>query len=753
MLPVQAQFEIPSAIRRTLDEVRRRLRAYLWLEGIALIAVLLGAAFWGGLLFDWLFEPSPAIRQAGWVVLAGVTVYFVYRYLLRRVFEPLSDDSLAQLLERRFPVLGDHVQTAVHLASSPREAATYNPAFVAQTQHAAIHAISDIEPARLFNRRPLVRVTLAAALVVMSILMFALVFQDAFGFYVKRLALSPEPWPRRVRLAVVGFPPDDAGFRTQKLAQDDDFELLVHAQTDGHEVPDEVEIRYELADGGRGRDTMIRVGEAVPSRDPFQIFRYKFERVAADMTFDVVGGDDRVENLKLKVVDRPQLHSIVLECTYPSYLRREAARLPVTGGMRIPEGTGVAVRAQSSKPLSAAHIRLASSGRDANLQLPGKSSELSWEYGTLATDDVLLITVTDTDGVSNREPYRISLSIVPDDVPQVAVRLDGIGTAVTPQATIPLVGKVTDEYGLDRLWFEYQIDDAPGGVRPLDHQGENSLAVSELGNFDLREVDETTGARRLTPQPGQKLKLTLKATDHFDLREGAREGASQPFTLDIVTDADLLALIERRELELRQRFEAIYEKVTDTRNMLARVEFGDQAGATEPDADSGSETENASPESVAARALALRRLRVSGAEQNVTQSGDEIMDISEGFDDIHNQLTNNRIDNADLKSRLREQIALPLRAIGSSRMPELQASLKLVEEHLTDELQGEAALEASVALADEILVDMKQVLDRMLELETYNEVVTLLRGIITDQEELNRRTKERQKERLQNLLE
>ena len=61
-------------------------------------------------------------------------------------------------------------------------------------------------------------------------------------------------------------------------------------------------------------------------------------------------------------------------------------------------------------------------------------------------------------------------------------------------------------------------------------------------------------------------------------------------------------------------------------------------------------------------------------------------------------------------------------------------------------------LEKSIALADEILVEMRQVLDRMLELETYNEVVALLRGIITDQDEINRQTKERQKERLRNLF-
>jgi hypothetical protein len=48
---------------------------------------------------------------------------------------------------------------------------------------------------------------------------------------------------------------------------------------------------------------------------------------------------------------------------------------------------------------------------------------------------------------------------------------------------------------------------------------------------------------------------------------------------------------------------------------------------------------------------------------------------------------------------------------------------------------------------------MRQVLDRMLELESYNEVLSLLREIITEQEQLRRKTNQRQKERLENLLE
>ncbi len=589
--------------------------------------------------------------------------------------------------------------------------------------------------------------------------------RDAFGFWLERIALSDKLWPRRVALDVVGFAPDATGNRVHKLAQDDDFELLAHARTDGFDIPDEVEIRFRLADGRRGRDTMIRVGDAVPGRDEFQVYRYEFKRVAGDMRFDVVGGDDRVRDLELRVVDRPELFAIELECVYPSYLQRESRRLPVTGGMRIPEGTQLVLHAMSTKPLIAAKIHAAHNEQDSTVAFDsGPQEMLRWDYGTLADDDVLTVSVTDTDDVVSRDPYRVSLAVVRDEVPQVAVRLAGIGTAITPDAVLPLNGKITDDYGLDRVWYEYLVDSGASATRPLARLPAGESELTNLDQFDTRFVDEGTGKRALELRPGQRLTLSLQAADRFNLSDEPRTGSSQRFVLDVVTTSELLALLERRELQLRQRYEAIYEKVTDTRNLLARVEF-EESPAADTDkkpAEAESDSTEEQGESVAPadkpnaaaeqRALARRRLRVAGSLQNVIQSADEVSGVAEAFDDLHDQLTNNRIDIPDLKSRLREQIAQPLHRIGGERMPQLAARLELVEEHLQDEAAA-PELARAIALADEVLVEMRQVLDRMLELETYNEVLDLLRGIITDQEEISRRTKERQKERLRSLFE
>jgi hypothetical protein len=744
--------------------VRRRIRAYVWVHGLALLVVLLGAAFWLGLALDWLFEPTPHVRRAALVAVGCLVLYVADRYLLRRVFVAIQDASAAALLERRFPSLSEHLLTAVDVATVPERAATYHPDLVSQTQHAAAKAVANVRTGELFNRGPLVQAVGGAVVLTVSVIVFAVVSNDVFSFWLERLAFSDELWPRRVHLEVVGFEPDASGRRAQKLARDDDFELLVQADASTYEVPDEVEIRFELADGRRGRDTMIRVGEAAPGRDGFQLYRYEFKRVADNMKFDVVGGDDRVRDLELRVVDRPELYAIELECVYPEYLGRESRQLPVTGGMRIPEGTRLVLHASATKPLSAVRIHTSHNKEDTHLTFSNASPrELRWEYGMLAADDVLFVSVTDTDDVASREPYRVSVAVVRDEVPQVAVRLAGIGTAITPDAMLPFNGKITDDYGLDRAWFEFRIDDGLVATRPLAHDLGGAPLLESLDKFDTRATDEMTGQRALQLQPGQRLSLFLKAADRFNLAQNdrtvpqqSRAGSSQQFTLDVVSMTELLALIERREFALRQRYEAIYEKLTDTRKLLGRVEFGDstpsnaEQQSNEPDAESAEAAETSAGS--VQRAMARRRLRVAGSIQNVVQAADETSGVAAGFDDLHDQLTNNRIDIPDLKSRLREQIAQPLHRIGEQRMPELTAQLELVEQHL-ENTAGLPELTKSIVLADAILVEMKLVLDRMRELESYNEVVALLRDIISDQQKINLQTKERQTERLRSLFE
>ena len=289
--------------------------------------------------------------------------------------------------------------------------------------------------------------------------------------------------------------------------------------------------------------------------------------------------------------------------------------------------------------------------------------------------------------------------------------------------------------------FEYQIDKTPPERRILPKNVSGRRELSELGNFDLSETDEATQRRLVELQPGQQLTLSVKARDAYDLQEQPHVGSSQRFLLDVVTKSELRALLEKRELSLRQRFEAIYEKMLSTSDLLGRIE-ATPSGTEEQPIDEAELT----------RRHDRDLLRIAGALQNVTQLAYETIGVADGFDTIVDELVNNRVDTEELKQRLEQGISEPLREIGSTLMPTLEQQLDELQTAFKAAENKQGRLTASVQQAEKVAEAMKEVLDRMLELESYNELVELLRGIVDEQKQLQEKTKHQRREKLRSLL-
>ena len=121
------------AVRATLAALRRRIRAYVWIEALAAAAAWLGAAFWASLAADWFFEPPAFVRAVILAAAAIATAVVVIRLIRRCAVLPLGDRNMAAVLERRFPLLNDGLLTAVVLADRRPEEAGFNPDMLAHT--------------------------------------------------------------------------------------------------------------------------------------------------------------------------------------------------------------------------------------------------------------------------------------------------------------------------------------------------------------------------------------------------------------------------------------------------------------------------------------------------------------------------------------------------------------------------------------------------------------------------------------------
>jgi hypothetical protein len=173
--------------------------------------------------------------------------------------------------------------------------------------------------------------------------------------------------------------------------------------------------------------------------------------------------------------------------------------------------------------------------------------------------------------------------------------------------------------------------------------------------------------------------------------------------------------------------------------------------ALEPGAEPGDQP-RAAPEGTPAELAARRTERVLQALQGCRKNSQETLEVAEAFDDIRQQLTNNRIDTEELKERLGTGIAEPLHRIVADMFPDVERRLESLQAVVADLTLGPTRRDAAAHQADEILLAMQRVLKRMAELEDFDQMVQDLRALIEKQEKLTERTKERQKQAVRDLL-
>jgi hypothetical protein len=801
MTTVTPNIALTPDLESLLAGLRWRIRLYIWAEGLSLAVLWLGLMFWIGYGLDYLpvlmgASEMPVSARGVLLALTGLALAVIlYRWIFLRTFVPLGDRSMALLLERTFRDFDDSLVTAVELSKAPDHASPFSRELLTRTTDEARARVGDVRLARVFNLRTLGWEVAAAVLMLASIGSFYAANAGAMQQAAQRLyLLSNVPWPRSAHIEVVGIEvlrnlspgdeaprlitlPFDEG-RSLKVARGANIVLKVRAAQppEAQYVPESCRIEYRTQKSGAGvrgergsvtmsnyRDTPALHDE--PAARNFRFDGKPFKGVLSTIEFDVVGYDHRASGYKLEVVDSPAVIETAMDLVYPKYMVDEAtsSHLPaenqpyVAAGTFLPIGTQVTLKFKTNKPLRQAHI-LPIGGEEWTIEIPPDAKDtLSFAYriDALPGSMALEISLLDTDNVATEQPHRVFLTAIEDQPPEVDVALKGIGSAVTPDVMIPLRGKINDDYGIQKTWAAVQVNESGDDQERAVSLGKGG-AVDHRIDFREERADKTP----LEIKPGDKLFLSVKAADKFDLAGEPHVASGDRYSLDVVTPEQLLAQLEVREIGLRRRFELIIEEVTQMRDSLLRVKASLSPGAASGEGDelrgdSDLETRPLTPEEKAQRASELRQLRVQRAIQQSQKSVGEVLGVAAGFLDIREELINNRVDTEDRKNRLKEQIADPLNKTCAEGFPRLNERLTALDTKLRELAANNSATTAADETIDQanlVLSELEAVLAKMQDLETYNELLEIVRDLLKDQHKLIERTQqERKRQTLEEL--
>jgi hypothetical protein len=716
-----------AALTTVLATIRRQTRRWVWIESLAWVGLLGAGFFWSTLLLDHAIEPPAWVRAVA-AGLGGLGILWILATkLVGRLLTPLPDETLALVLERCLPGFRDSLATAIGLAARPRD--DVDPQLLARTTAEAAALLSEVRPDAIFQRRRLSTLAFVAAAGLASVAAVAALEPTTPGIWARRmLAFSDTPWPRRVRLEPEGF---TNGVR--KVARGTDVDVLVRARTPG-DVPEIVELRWHAVHGWR----TDRMGTRGGATEAGQTFGHVLKAVGEDVALEVRGGDHRIRGLRLEVVDAPALETIGVVATLPEYLGGGRREPPTSRIVQIPRGSRVRITCRATKPLAAASVTTRSltaspeepptvlatlatgSGREP------AAREITAELPQLDADCLLSVQFTDTDGLVNREPISVTLAAVPDELPQAALRLRGISTAVTVRGRLPLEGTVSDDHGLADAAVHLSV--TPGKGQP-EAGPPRTLPIPRVQGGAARVEfpatrPEIVPLESLALLPGSRLEVSVVARDRCTLDGEPQSGRSETWTLDIVTPEQLQSLLEAREIVLRRRYEAAIEDLSQARERLGEA-------VTRPAA---ADADAAAP---AAR-----------FGESTARAGGETAEISAAFREIRDEFDNNSLLTPELQTRLVVQIADPLATIAIRDLPGLSQACRAAATR-PDPARGAALVRS----ADEVLARMRAVLDKMMELESFNEVIERLRGVIRTQEEIRSETLERQKKRARAALE
>ncbi|QEG22531.1 hypothetical protein [Mariniblastus fucicola] len=770
-----------------LGKLRRRIRLIVLVEGILAIIVVILICFWLTFAMDYVPvkfgfpELSSLARASLLAIVITLAVVQLYRYIGRRFFVSMKNHSLALLIEKKHPQFEESLVTTVnHHEAANRADVPIDATMLEMTQAKAESLVEQVDPGEIVGFRFLRTTAILAGLLVASVIGLGVLNFDNLRLAVQRIyMLEDQPWPRRVYLELSGLKIktenpvpgiDELGQtlspvnRSFRIPRGSSLMLTVRAEDSNslipwRRLPSSCLMYFRTADGESGTQALNRIGNPRDGWQTWSLNGSPLESVLSDIEFTIRGDDFRDGPYRIEIVDQAIVTETSLDCVYPEYLSSNDSlswtprTVRWTGRASLPVGTSFSVNGVATKPLKKVYVWNATTSTMQQGDVDG--TDFRFNVPPIGEPVNLQFYFVDSDNLVSDSPHSVSVEPISDEAPDVVARLVGIGTAITPDAMLSFEGQIVDDYRVQETWVELATAERklPPAVMPTGEGGklESSIDMAELVRAGLS----------LTVDDGSELDIIIKAKDFYSLNgQSPNVGVGDRYSLEIVSANHLLRMLERIEVSQRRRLEQVFEEVTDIRGYLSRTRK--QADFEDPD-DSEPGDREPGDGNVASRKQAMRIVFSQRSKLQSIKSAQEIRGIAEAFDNLRLQLINNRVDAEDRKERLAGKIIAPLRAIPtgalsvlSDTIDELETVLKQIDQGISDEQSESDAsdlVDRGLLETDAVLKEIDAVLAELVKYESQNELLEIVRRMITEQEALMKRTREkRQKDAFEGLL-
>lgn len=696
------------SVHHLLRSLRRLVRLHLALSGLARLGAVSVTVALGMWALDWWLRLELGPRGMLGTLALMIIGIAGWRWFLRPVTRRFSDADVALALEQAFPQFGDRLLTAVEGAKGQGQGASETSLpLLEQVAAEAATLAADVRPSRALDGGRLVKCLGLGVGALLVIAMVAAFFPKELEVWWQRdVLLRNVDWPRATMLEIAGFPNG-----TTRVVRGSPLSIVVNAS--GRRIPETVKLVLDYEHAGRFREILTRSGSGK--------FLKRFDSVIESFRLRAFGGDGMTDELRVEVVDPPMLRNVRMRLVYPAYTRQAPRETgPSDGAVEAVVGTRLELRATSTRPLRYAKVQTPNSKLQKGPQRQEPRSvlpESGVEAGTNVSARLVVeesgrvqISIEDLEGLRADPALSFALDAQPDRPPLARLTLSGIGDKITPVATLPLAAEARDDFGVAALSLATSTNNTTWQSQPL--------AGAVLGNAEVR-LETRMPVEPLRVVEGSVLNLRVEATDAATPQG---RGASQSLALRVVSAAELMADLNRRQKEYRAEFERLTRKHREALDAMRAIRERVTAGG-QPD---------------------LAQMASLVADER--EAGNGCQTMSELFRRILDEMQNNRVSTPAEQERLRARVVEPLTDVSRQLLGPVVTQLGAVTPSVS------APLAPAFEEAQTAYNQMRTILAEMMRGETLADAVAALREMLKNQSQLNEATRKALEAELQRLL-
>lgn len=701
--------KMPKVVLRKLNRMRGKLNQWILVHGIGRWLVIVIAILAFDMLIDRLFKMDFAQRLVMLAVMIGATAaYFFWRVIQPMLTRP-SDDALIYEVESKNPELKESLISGVQLSRqsdlnqtgmSPELAQATIDRGLSTAQ--AIDFGKSLDLSRHFQNWML----LLGGLLVMVGLGWGVTKNDFLRtWYHRNILLLDDQWPQATYLMIEGVVDGKL-----VLPRGSDHRQLVRVREDSTEF--DVSVSLEIDNpGGRTVHQMKPTGKLEGREHVFM-----FHNVSSPFRFRASGGDDVTEWVDVTLVEPPNIIELSLNALLPGYTGIESLELNGMGPHSVLVGSRLGMAIKTNKPLTQANVKLgdesfpmemAGNDQQFELTIPGEGEQLrGGEYE---------FELIDASGLSSNRRTKFKVTVKEDDVPKVRASLLGISGLVSTRAILPTSFQAADSYGLTQLSFESKwktgVDEETPGERDqvfaelgLDESGLPIRQIKDYAELDLLPYKLT---------PGTSFRFSVAARDNHP--GNALVGYSQEFLLRVVSDEELRADLLRREIEQRKAFDdqAYQVQMALMTEVQAIAVMAQGPNVSQADFD------------------AQREAALIGLIRKQKGVGTAMDRVANRFEEFLVEVTNNRLHEAEnqlapdqrIETRFDERIIQPIRRLDAELVSLASRHLDNSRRAVGDSEELGQAIDQTVAVQQQIVVEMKKILSAMADSESFQEII------------------------------